>query len=46
MGHRAYAYSRAMVWSSVGAEYRRVFADVLGNAPTTVDADELVPAHA
>jgi glycosyltransferase involved in cell wall biosynthesis len=46
MGRRAYAYSRAMVWSSVGAEYRRVFADVLGNGSTTLDADALVPALA
>jgi glycosyltransferase involved in cell wall biosynthesis len=26
LGRRAYAYSRGMVWSEVGAEYRRVFA--------------------
>ena len=26
LGRRAYAYSRRMVWSEVGAEYRRVFA--------------------
>jgi glycosyltransferase involved in cell wall biosynthesis len=26
LGRRAYAYSRGMVWSEVGAQYRRVFA--------------------
>jgi glycosyltransferase involved in cell wall biosynthesis len=31
LGRRAYEYSRGMVWSEVGAEYRRVFARAAGS---------------
>jgi Glycosyltransferase len=33
LGRRAYEYSRGMVWSEVGAEYRRVFARAARSAP-------------
>ena len=36
IGRRAYAYSRNMVWSEVGAEYRRLFERVA--APASVVA--------
>jgi glycosyltransferase involved in cell wall biosynthesis len=32
LGRRAYAYSRGMVWSAVGAEYRRLLAQVAMDA--------------
>lgn len=32
IGRRAYAYSRGMVWSAVGAEYRKLFAEVAADA--------------
>jgi glycosyltransferase involved in cell wall biosynthesis len=34
MGRRAYEYSRGMVWSSVGAEYTRIFTRATLPAPT------------
>ena len=33
LGRRAYAYSRRMVWSAVGAEYRDLFAQVASGTP-------------
>lgn len=35
IGKRAYAYTRKMVWSTVGAEYRRLFDRVGAAAPVT-----------
>ncbi len=35
IGRRAHAYSRGMVWSAVGADYGRLFAQVAVNALTT-----------
>lgn len=34
LGRRAYEYSRSMVWSEVGAEYRRVFARAAARSTT------------
>jgi glycosyltransferase involved in cell wall biosynthesis len=34
IGKRAYAHTRAMVWSAVGAQYRTLFADVAAAVPT------------
>jgi glycosyltransferase involved in cell wall biosynthesis len=31
-GKRAYAHTRSMVWSAVGAQYRTLFAELAGNA--------------
>ena len=36
MGRRAYEYSRDMVWSSVGAEYTRIFTRASLPAPSPV----------
>ncbi len=36
IGKRAYEYSRDMVWSSVGAEYNRIFARAALSVPPTV----------
>src|SRR5665811_1710733 len=38
LGRRAYEYSRGMVWSEVGAEYRRVFARAARAAPVAAIA--------
>ena len=35
LGRRAYAHSRQMVWSAVGAEYRRVLGSVTAAVPLT-----------
>ncbi len=35
IGRRAHEYSRGMVWSAVGADYGRLFAQVAMSAPTT-----------
>jgi glycosyltransferase involved in cell wall biosynthesis len=42
LGRRAYAYSRGMIWSAVGAEYRRL----LGQVAVDVRRDERVGALA
>jgi glycosyltransferase involved in cell wall biosynthesis len=42
LGRRAYAYSRGMIWSAVGAEYRRL----LGQVAMDVRRDEPVGAFA
>jgi glycosyltransferase involved in cell wall biosynthesis len=39
LGRRAYEYSRGMVWSEVGARYRRIFARVAG-APVPIPVME------
>lgn len=42
IGRRAYAYSRGMVWSAVGAKYRALFSQVaMGSNPAAVPAGEL-----
>jgi glycosyltransferase involved in cell wall biosynthesis len=41
IGRRAHEYSRGMVWSAVGADYGRLFAQVAMNAP----ASSLVPVR-
>jgi glycosyltransferase involved in cell wall biosynthesis len=33
VGRRAYLHSRGMVWSAVGAEYRRLFSRVASDIP-------------
>ena len=38
IGSRAYAHSRRMVWSAVGAEYRDLFAQVTGTKRATTTA--------
>jgi glycosyltransferase involved in cell wall biosynthesis len=38
IGRRAYEYSRNMVWSNVGAEYSRIFAQAVLSAAPTVPA--------
>jgi glycosyltransferase involved in cell wall biosynthesis len=35
MGRRAYAHSRKMVWSEVGADYRRLFERIAAPVPST-----------
>jgi hypothetical protein len=42
LGRRAYAYSRGMIWSAVGAEYRRL----LGQVAVDVRRDERAGALA
>ena len=37
IGRRAYAHTRGMIWSAVGAEYRRVFAEVAAAASDRSD---------
>jgi glycosyltransferase involved in cell wall biosynthesis len=48
IGRRAYAYSRAMLWSAVGAEYRTLFAEVAADETerTQSPAGELVAVGA
>ena len=36
IGRRAYAHSRGMVWSAVGAQYRALFAEVIAGDPATL----------
>ncbi len=46
LGHRAYEYSRGMVWSEVGAEYRRVFARAAGPSTPFVTPAKVLEAVA
>jgi glycosyltransferase involved in cell wall biosynthesis len=46
VGRRAYEHSRQMVWSQVGADYRRVFDRVAGVVPSPVVSRQLVAANA
>lgn len=48
IGRRAYAHSRGMVWSAVGAEYRALFAEVAADASEIeqLSAAELVAVGA
>jgi glycosyltransferase involved in cell wall biosynthesis len=46
LGSRAYAYSRGMVWSAVGAEYRRVLDRVATAIPLTELAGSLAAVNA
>jgi glycosyltransferase involved in cell wall biosynthesis len=46
LGRRAYEYSRGMVWSEVGAEYRRVFARAAGPATPFVTPAKVLEAVA
>jgi glycosyltransferase involved in cell wall biosynthesis len=40
LGRRAYAYSRGMVWSAVGAEYRRVLGRIAMDVPERAERTE------
>ncbi|HEX7430975.1 MAG TPA: glycosyltransferase, partial [Candidatus Limnocylindrales bacterium] len=46
LGRRAYQYSRGMVWSEVGAEYRRVFARAARSATPFVAPVQTLAAAA
>jgi len=46
VGLRAYEHSRHMIWSEVGARYRRVLAGAAGMVPSPIASRELVAAHA
>jgi glycosyltransferase involved in cell wall biosynthesis len=46
LGRQAYAYSRGMVWSAVGAEYRRVLSRVTATVPLTELAGSLAAISA
>jgi glycosyltransferase involved in cell wall biosynthesis len=43
---RAYAYTRGMIWSAVGAEYGRLFSRVAVTAPARVPSAALAAVHA
>jgi glycosyltransferase involved in cell wall biosynthesis len=45
IGRRAYAYSRGMIWSSVGADYRRLLARVAADIPRTEPARVLAATN-
>jgi len=44
LGRRAHAYSRKMIWSAVGAEYRALFAQVAARPQVTLRSAPLVAA--
>ncbi len=46
LGRRAYAYSRNMVWSEVGAEYRRLFERVVAPASVVTRSGQLATINA
>jgi glycosyltransferase involved in cell wall biosynthesis len=46
IGRRAYAHTRKMIWSEVGAEYGRLFAMVATTTPTPVRVAPLAAVHA
>jgi glycosyltransferase involved in cell wall biosynthesis len=46
IGRRAYAYSRNMVWSEVGAEYRRLFERVVAPASVVSRSGQLATINA
>jgi glycosyltransferase involved in cell wall biosynthesis len=43
IGRRAYAHTRGMVWSAVGAQYRSLFAEVIADAPAALPV--AAPVH-
>ena len=43
LGHRAYAYSRQMVWSAIGADYRSLLGQVAGAIPESGRRSVLAP---
>ncbi|HUG30112.1 MAG TPA: glycosyltransferase [Candidatus Limnocylindria bacterium] len=45
IGKRAYAHTRGMVWSAVGAQYRSLFADLAGNAAAIFGAAISAPGR-
>jgi glycosyltransferase involved in cell wall biosynthesis len=46
VGRRAYEHSRRMVWSAVGADYRRLFGQVAADSRIPVRAPALVALNA
>ena len=46
IGRRAYEHSRPMTWSAIGAEYRRLFARVVGDPRGIVSAVPFAPVIA
>ena len=45
IGRRAYAHSRGMLWSAVGAQYRTLFGQVAASRAQPLPAGELVAVH-
>jgi glycosyltransferase involved in cell wall biosynthesis len=46
IGRRAYAHTRKMVWSAVGAEYGRLFSQVAATPPTPIRVPTLAAVNA